>query len=124
MLIVLFCGFILFNEDGDVFFVYVIEMCYWDIFKGVFDLGENDCDVVLCEMCEEIGFVFDSYVLIELGCFFYCCDKELYLFVMCLCCVEVVFDMFMCILMFNSYYIGRFIFEMDVYCWIIVDEVL
>lgn len=117
------CGVVIFDVVGCVFFVYVMDIMYWDILKGQGELGEMLVDVVLCELWEEIGIVFVLVWLFDFGCFVYWYDKDLYLFVVQVVDGEIDFVYCMCMLLFLSCCDGLMIFEMDVYCWIVLGDI-
>ena len=122
MPIALSCGLVLLNEDGDVLLAHATETRHWDIPKGAPDPAENHRDTALRETREETGLVLDSHALIELGRFPYRRDKELHLFATRLRRAEVALDTLTCTSMFNSYYSGLLIPEMDAYRWTTADE--
>jgi 8-oxo-dGTP pyrophosphatase MutT (NUDIX family) len=74
------CGTLVINPSGQLLLCHLTGTRYWDVPKGLQDIGEAPLRTAMRELLEETGLVFDAAQFVDLGEFDYRPDKRLHLF--------------------------------------------
>ena len=74
------CAVLLLNEHAQLLLCHVTGKRWWDVPKGLQELGETPRETALRELAEETGLVLVPHELLDLGRFDYRPDKDLHFF--------------------------------------------
>ena len=117
------CGVIARRASGELLLCHATHTNYWDIPKGLPEIGETSTTTALRELHEETGLAVAERRLHDLGVHRYLSRKDLHVFLLEPPDPMLSIDSCQCSSHYTSRYGGRPVPEVDAYRWALRDEV-
>jgi 8-oxo-dGTP pyrophosphatase MutT (NUDIX family) len=116
-------GILILNEFNQILVCHVTGQNFWDLPKGKMELNESPIQTAIRECKEECSLIFSESDLEDLGLFAYNKYKNLYLFKAKVRFDWIELDKLVCVAKFYDENKKMFIYEMDNYKWIHLNEI-